>query len=209
MIKGAIFDLDGTLVSTASAHKSAWELALKEMGIEKEVNLDMLMGMRTLEIAKALAGGRYMELYERKNKYYRELVKKVARPTPCAEEILGELKEKGVKIAIVTSSIRSSAQLTLSVLNFSPDLIVAGDEVERGKPNPEPVLKALDKLGLSPEEVFGVGDTLQDVVAYYRANVRRIFLVVSELNIDREKAKEYGGKIIQTLCELRDLVNTC
>jgi HAD superfamily hydrolase (TIGR01509 family) len=208
MIKGAIFDLDGTLVSTAVAHKTAWELALKEMGIEREVNLDMLMGMRTLEIAKILANERYMELYEKKNNHYRELVKRLASPTCCAEEILWELRKRGVKIAVVTSSIRSSAQLSLSVLNFKPDLIVAGDDVERGKPDPEPVIKALKAMNLSPKEVFGVGDTLQDVIAYYKANIERIFLVVSELNINREEGVKYGAKIIQTLCKLRDLVNT-
>ncbi|AWR93405.1 HAD-IA family hydrolase [Acidianus brierleyi] len=202
MIKAAIFDLDGTLVSTANVHKTAWELALKDLNISVNVKLDNLMGMRTIEIAKILGGDRYLELFNKKNEYYKDLVIKMAKPTPCAVEILKNLRENNIKIAIVTSSLKASAELSLSILNFSPDLLIAGDEVKNGKPNPEPVISALNKLMVKADETFAVGDTMQDIIAYNRSNIQKIYLVINDININREEAKNYGARIINTLCDL-------
>jgi len=202
MIKAAIFDLDGTLVSTANVHKIAWELALKDLNISIDIKLDNLMGMRTIEIAKILGGDKYLELFNRKNEYYKELVVKMAKPTPCSVEILKNLKENNIKIAIVTSSLKASAELSLKILNFAPDLLIAGDEVKNGKPDPEPVLCALNKLRVKAEDTFAVGDTMQDIIAYNKSNISKIYLVMNDININREEAKNYGARIINTLCDL-------
>ncbi len=206
MIKAAIFDLDGTLVSTANVHKTAWELALKDLNIKTNANLDNLMGMRTIEIAKILAGDRYLELFNKKNEYYKDLVLRMAKPTPCAIEILKRLRQNNIKIAIVTSSLRASAELSLKILNFSPDFLIAGDEVKNGKPNPEPVLYALQKLDVKPGDTFAVGDTMQDVIAYNKSNIQNIYLVINDININREEAKNYGARIINTLCDILEYI---
>ncbi|AWR96585.1 HAD-IA family hydrolase [Acidianus sulfidivorans JP7] len=201
-IKGAILDLDGTLVTTANVHKKAWELAIKELGIDNNIDLDSLMGRKTSDIAKIIAGDRWKELYDRKNEYFDELVVKLAKPTPCCPEFLNNLREKNIKIAVVTSSLRRSALKSLSILNLKPDVLISADDVNNGKPDPEPVKKALQLLNLSPYEVFGVGDTLQDIVAYNKANIREIFILESDLKIDFSKAIELGAKKIKNLCYL-------
>jgi Predicted phosphatase/phosphohexomutase len=55
-VEVVIFDLDGTLAYTASSHRKAWELALKDLGLQIPENLDDLLGRRTIEIAKQLGG---------------------------------------------------------------------------------------------------------------------------------------------------------
>ncbi|AEE95129.1 HAD-superfamily hydrolase, subfamily IA, variant 3 [Acidianus hospitalis W1] len=179
----------------------AWELALKDLGIKIPVDLDKLMGRKTEEIAKLLAKDRWKELYERKNAYFDNLVKIYAKPTPCAIDLVNKLKKEKVKTAVVTSSLRRSAIESLKILNFEPDILVAGDDVKKGKPDPEPVLKALSLLGEDPRNVFGVGDTLQDVIAYYNSGIREIYLVKGDLKIDYDEAmRKYNAKVIETLC---------
>jgi HAD superfamily hydrolase (TIGR01509 family) len=200
-MNAVILDLDGTLVTTVKVHRMAWELALKDLGIKISVDLDKLMGRKTEEIAKLLAKDRWKELYERKNAYFDNLVKIYAKPTPCAIDLVNKLKKEKVKTAVVTSSLRRSAIESLKILNFEPDILVAGDDVKKGKPDPEPVLKALSLLGEDPINVFGVGDTLQDVIAYYNSGIREIYLVKGDLKIDYDEAmKKYNAKVIETLC---------
>lgn len=205
-MKGAILDLDGTLVTTAEVHKLAWQLAMKDLKLEANVNLDSLLGRKTEDIAKILGKERWKELFDKKNEYYDELVTKLASPTPCAIEFLNMLRAKNIKVAIVTSSLRRSALKSLSVLNFYPDVLIAGDDVRNGKPDPEPVRKALDALNMSPEDVFGIGDTLQDILSYRACGIKKMFILESNLRIDFNKAIELGAKKIKSLCELLNII---
>ncbi|BDC18180.1 HAD family phosphatase [Acidianus sp. HS-5] len=200
-MKAAILDLDGTLVTTVKVHRMAWELALKDLGITISVDLDKLMGRKTEEIAKLLANDRWKELYEKKNTYFDDLVKIHAKPTPCAIDLINKLRKEKIKMAVVTSSLRRSALESLKVLNFEPDILITGDDVKKGKPDPEPVMKALFLLGEEPQKIFGIGDTLQDVIAYYNSGIREIYLIRGDLKIDYEEAsKKYNAKIVDSLC---------
>ena len=81
-----------------------------------------------------------------------------------------------MRLAIVTSKASRIARRTMQVcgLGDAVDLVVAGDEVARGKPDPEPVLSALGKLGLGerPEEVVFVGDSPFDLRSGRAAGTR-------------------------------------
>lgn len=198
----AILDLDGTLVTTAEVHKLAWELAMKDLNLRSAIDLDSLMGRKTEEIAKILAKDNWKELFDKKNYYFDILVVRLASPTPCAKDFLKKLKDKGIKIAVVTSSLKRSALKSLSILNFNPDVLIAGDDVNLGKPNPEPIRKALEILNAKPEEAFGVGDTLQDIIAYKACGLKEMFILESDLKIDFTKALELGAKKVKNLCEL-------
>ena len=204
-MKGAIFDLDGTIANTAFLHKKAWELALKELGISTNVKIEYLLGRKTSEIAKILANEKWEELMNVKNKIYLQLVDNEAEATECSRELFKELKSKNVKIAIVTSSNRISATKVLSKIGLNYDVLVSGDDVKLGKPNPEGVLKALNELRVEPEKVIGVGDTDVDVTAYYNAGIKKIFLVESGVPYDKGKVLMMGAVIIKSLCDLLQL----
>jgi len=92
---GGVFDLDGTLASTAMAHLRAWQLALAEVGVTN-VNIEMrrLLGMRAYDIAKEIvraAGLSYDmmgRLIELKVKYFDLIVSSLVRPMPCAVDVI-------------------------------------------------------------------------------------------------------------------------
>jgi pyrophosphatase PpaX len=84
------------------------------------------------------------------------------------------LKEKGYKIAIVTTKLSDVVDMGLRLTKLDEffDVIVALDHVTKAKPDPEPVLMALEKLGSSPEEAIMVGDNSHDILAGKNAGTK-------------------------------------
>ncbi|MEY3274616.1 MAG: hypothetical protein RLZZ279_748 [Actinomycetota bacterium] len=80
---------------------------------------------------------------------------------PGALELLDDLQQKGIKTALVTMSMR---RMALSVANRLPmgrfDIVVAGDDVTKGKPDPEPYLRAAELLGVDIKECIAIEDSV-------------------------------------------------
>ena len=205
-IKAIIFDLDGTLVNTAFLHKEAWEVALSKLGMRANVDVTLLLGRRSADIAKILAGDKWEELLRVKNEVFLDIVSKKAEALPCAVELVNRLRREGKKVAVVTSSNRLSASNVLKKAGIEQDCLITGDDVNRGKPDPEPILKALDCLHVLPSEAIAVGDTSVDLLAYRTAGVRTIYLVRSGVPVSEEAKKEVGAVEIENLCELERIL---
>jgi pyrophosphatase PpaX len=88
--------------------------------------------------------------------------------------VVRTLHERGARLAIVTSKLSNTAERGLRVAGIAGafELIVGADDVTRGKPDPEPVLLALSKLGCSAEEAVFIGDSPHDVESGNAAGVR-------------------------------------
>ena len=95
------------------------------------------------------------------------------RPFPAACEVVAELAERGIKLAIVTSKHRETALRGLRCCELAGHfpVVVAPEDVVHPKPHPESVRKALDALGVSPSEALFVGDSPFDVMAGKAAGV--------------------------------------
>jgi HAD superfamily hydrolase (TIGR01509 family) len=79
---------------------------------------------------------------------------------PGARELLASLRAVGVKTGLVTMSMRRMAQTVVDLIDFDAfDVVVAGDDVTRPKPFPDPYLQACDALGVSPAEVVAIEDS--------------------------------------------------
>jgi pyrophosphatase PpaX len=95
---------------------------------------------------------------------------------PGAVEAVLELRARGVAVGVVTSKGREMTARTLACSGLTEllDVLITADDVRNGKPDPEPVLKALAELGLEdrPDEVLFVGDSPHDLVAGRAAGVR-------------------------------------
>jgi beta-phosphoglucomutase len=175
-IKAVIFDLDGVIVSTDEYHFQAWKRLADSLGIPfgRESN-DRIRGvsrMESLEIVLEKSSKRYSleekrELAERKNTYYRELLKRVtpSKILPGVSEMIKAVKDRGVKIAIGSSSKNARAILRAVGLEDEFDVITDGNHVTRSKPDPEVFTIAARRLGFSPEECLVVEDAKAGVEA--------------------------------------------
>jgi pyrophosphatase PpaX len=100
--------------------------------------------------------------------YQRGIHDTMVRPFPGALSMIGSLRAAGTHVGIVTSKGTSIARRTMEVCEIHEcvDVVVCGDEVKRGKPHPEPVLRAMSALGLDdPGRVLFVGDSTHDLRA--------------------------------------------
>lgn len=96
------------------------------------------------------------------------------RPFPDAAGTVAELERRGYALAIVTSKHRRAAMRGIELCGLVRhfDVIVTPEDVVEPKPHPEPVLFALEKLGVAPHEALFVGDSPHDVAAGRAAGTR-------------------------------------
>ena len=176
-VKGLIFDLDGVIVFTDQFHYQAWKKMADEMGIyfDEEINnrLRGVSRMESLSIILRKYDGEELSLEEKeklaeqKNTYYRNLLKTMT-PEDVSDEVretLEELRKRGYKIAIGSSSQNAKMILNQVRLTDAFDEISDGTNIVRSKPDPEVFLKAADFLGLEPEECAVVEDAYAGIDA--------------------------------------------
>ncbi len=212
-VKAVIFDMDGTLIDTSEAHIRAWLEASKSIGIKglKADDVRRHLGKTSLAIAKGLLRhvGVSKDLAERlaelKDKLFLKKYVYMVPPFPHSAITLSSLKAQGIKVAVVSSN---PSQLIKEVLRSTGllkyvDVIVGQDEVREGKPSPEPILKALSKLGVRKGEALVVGDSRYDMIAAKRAGVRA-YGVLTGVDTANELLKAGAQKVLPTLKELLD-----
>lgn len=178
-----IFDLDGVLTDTAELHYQSWQWLMDEMGIpfNRERN-EALRGLSRRESLETILGERSREFTEeqkeeitrRKNDEY---VSRVAKMTPGdllpgAGELLEALRQRGVPIAVASSSKNAAAVLERLQIRPLFDVLVDGNDVPDSKPNPRVFLVAAERLGVSPGRCVVVEDAASGVEAALAASMR-------------------------------------
>lgn len=95
---------------------------------------------------------------------------------PGMKELITELKKRGYKIALVTSRLKDSSVVGLTKFGINEmfDAFVSCEDTNKHKPDPEPCLIALQKLGIKPEEAIMVGDSKNDIKCAHNAGVKAI-----------------------------------
>lgn len=173
--KAVLFDLDGTLLDTTDLILASFQFtAEKHLG--RRVNREEILptfGRPLIEGLEKLAPGKGQEMivtYRQHNaKYHDEMVKIF----PGVKEVLKQLKEKQIKLGIVTSKAKVTALRGLRLFNLETyfDTIIAFEDTTIHKPNPEPVLLAMQKLNVSSKHCLMVGDSPHDLVSAQRAGI--------------------------------------
>lgn len=114
----------------------------------------------------------------REQKKWTDVYKKInegwVREFEGISELLSYLHKSNIKTAIVTSTPRSYLKKILDKFNWKIDVSVCYHDTKRKKPHPEPIFKALEKMGVKPDEyhkVFSFGDRDVDIIASNRAGV--------------------------------------
>ena len=185
MIKAVIFDLDGVIVSTDELHYLAWKHIADQEDIEftKTINhrLRGVSRMDSLEIILENAKKTYSKqekeaLATKKNNYYIELLSSLSPKDilPNVFELLNRLKDKGIKIAIGSSSKNAKAILKQIKLNDIFDVVADGNDIKHSKPAPDVFLVAAKKLGINPKHCVVVEDAVVGIEAAKAANMTAV-----------------------------------
>ena len=181
--KGAIFDMDGLLFDTELIYQQTWEEIAEERGVELESGF-----------VKAISGtnGQYMrQVIEQ---YYhvsdgRAIVdacmermrKKLSAHVPVKKgvhEILDFFQKKGIPMAVASSSAAEQIASNLKKAGIEGyfSAVISGQEVRRGKPQPDIFLRAAERIGCEPGECFVFEDSENGIKAGYAAGCTAIMV---------------------------------
>lgn len=206
--KGIFVDFDGTLVDSVGALQKAYCSFLACFGVTgSEAEFQSLNGPPLSRIVEVLRI-RYKltdapgELAAR----YSDLINAAhasARPTQGASELLARARMRGWKVAVVTSSSSRSARAWLDRNEMSAhvNVVVGGEDVSRGKPDPEPYRLALQQTECSAAHSFAIEDSPLGAQSAVGAG-----LLTYGIRLSDRDGWPNGVKFIQHLNEMMDFV---
>jgi beta-phosphoglucomutase len=202
-IKAVIFDLDGVIVSTDNCHYEAWKKMADSRGIyfDRTIN-ERLRGvsrMESLEILLERASVSYTQeekitMAAEKNVTYKELVMKLtpADILPGAMKTLEGLRDKGILIAIGSSSRNTPIILKQIGLEDYFDAVADGNNIKNSKPDPEVFLLAARMLNIPPSQCLVVEDADAGVEAALNGGMKALGVGFASAN---DKATVTAGSL--------------
>lgn len=206
-----LFDLDGTLADTVelilTCYRHTMRTHLGHVPPDQRWLSTLGTPLRDQLREFATSAGEAQAMLETYAAFQRTVHDHMVAPCPGARELVDTLRGQAVPMALVTSKRKEMTLRTLDRCGFSGafEVIVSADDVEEGKPHPEPVFAALRPLGLAPSAaVILVGDSPHDMVAGRRAGVSTGAALWGPF--DRETLKAAGADhFLETPADLLDL----
>lgn len=210
-LKALVFDMDGVLIDSESVCDVIWERLADEMGLpDIQAAIAENRGCNEALMAKNLIA-RYGEGFDCKKFFedfrvhFHEVEFSQGIPLlPHVAETLDYLKGRGYKLALATSTRRSTATRQLKAVGIF-DIFEAwtfGDEIERSKPAPDIYLKAARELGVEPAFCAGIEDSPNGIISVHSAGFRPIMVPDRIAPSDQIKALCWKiGKPLSTLKE--------
>jgi pyrophosphatase PpaX len=164
-----LFDLDGTVVDSGAIILASMRHATREV-LGREYSDEELMqavGGPGLEAQMAALAPEHVECLVDVYRAHNEPLHAELEACAGIGDVLVRLAEEGRKLGVVTAKRRSTVELAFDrvPLGHLFETVVGGDETERHKPDPEPLLLAAERLGADPAETAYVGDSPFDVRA--------------------------------------------
>lgn len=199
-IKAIIFDMDGVLIEAKEWHYEALNKALGLFGYEitRQEHLTTYDGLPTKTKLKRLTEEKGLPAYlhnfinEMKQQYTVSMIFQYCRPRFNHEYALSRLKAEGYKLAVGSNSIRMTIDLMMqkSALQKYLDFTLSNQDVTKPKPDPEIYLKAIEKLGLAPQECLIVEDNQNGIKAALASGAHLLKVeTVDDVNYDNIRAR--------------------
>lgn len=183
-LRGMLLDIDGTLLLSNDAHAHAWIDAFREFDYH-DISFEQvqpLIGMGGDKVLAKVAPGLSdnegvgKKITHRRSEIFLEKYAPQLQPASGARDLLVRLKDAGITLVIATSAKEKELEALLTAARID-DLIhhqATSDDAGESKPDPDIVQAALEKSGLSPSDVFMLGDTPYDIEAAKRSQVGAI-----------------------------------
>jgi len=167
--------MDGVLIDAREWHYESLNAALRIFGTEISrydhlVTFDGLPTKQKLEMLSIEGGfprGLHQFVNNLKQQYTMEVVYAKCKPVFQHQYALSKLKAEGLKLAVCSNSVRKSIEIMMDKSGLSPylEFFLSNQDVVKGKPDPEMYTKAMERLGLQPEECLVVEDNENGVKA--------------------------------------------
>lgn len=187
-INAFIFDMDGVLIDSYAMHKKALELTAKEYGfIVSEDEFVSIFGktsyegMKSLKYCKDWSDEKIYEFNEKQDGKFRELFKKNPKFIDGALDFIKKLYDKKFLIGIGTSAPRENAIAFVDVIGSNGYFksIITGDDVKKGKPDPEIYIKCSSALSQKPENCLVFEDSVMGIKSAKSAGMKVIGLTTT------------------------------
>lgn len=201
-----LFDLDGTVIDSGAiilaSMKHAAETVLGYVPSDDELmatvggpGLDAQMRALSAEHADEL-----VRVYRSHNEPLHDELE------ACAgmDDVLVRLRDQGRTLGLVTAKRRATVELAFARIPLGHlfDVVVAGDETERLKPDPLPLLVAADRLGVDPDDAAYVGDSPFDIRAAKAAGMHAIGVTWGKIHPRHALEREEPDALVETAEEL-------
>lgn len=212
LIKAVIFDLDGTLIDSVDAHSISWVKAFEAHGYYN-INIDdvrKLIGLSGKDIVKILLGQEALMIYKSIQKVKdTEFLRHTnnIKLFPGVKKILNDIKQVGLKLALATSTPSHILNHILPALTLENrfDVIIPGDMVRKGKPDPDIFIKAFEALKISPNNGIIIGDSEYDIIPAKAIGAKSILILTSELT-DPSKFSVKPDFIVKDFSEISSII---
>jgi phosphoglycolate phosphatase/pyrophosphatase PpaX len=216
LIRGVLFDLDGTLFDTWALYIEAYIRTLQKY-VGRRLSVVELLGLHPVSeigLLRAVVGdSRLVDAHREFLGIYRTLHGELFGGIyPGIEEMLTELRRQRLLLGLVTGKSKAAWEVTSTAIGLGRfDAVVTDDDVDQPKPNPDGIALALQRLGLKPDEAVYVGDSPGDAKASRAAGVRFAAALwpkaPEEVEAFVRAVGEYGPwRILQRPSELPDAV---
>jgi len=184
VIEAVIFDVDGVLVDSYAAHFESWKRLGGETGVTlTEAQFAESFGRRSREVIRQhwgsmrhLTDAEVERLDYRKEKLFREILEKDFPGMDGARELIEALATDAMRIAVGSSAPEENVELVLDRLGVRDHVhvVVTGEDVQRGKPDPQVFLIAAERLAVAPARCVVVEDAPAGLEAARHAGMRAI-----------------------------------
>ena len=189
-----IFDVDGVLVDSYTAHLESWRALARERGCHEmtEDEFRATFGRTSREIIAemwtedALSAAQVRELDDRKEELFRDMLRADFQAMPGAGELIDSLRSAGFVIAAGSSGPPDNVLLVLEQLQRQNKFgaVVTGVDVQRGKPEPEVFLRCAQRLGVAAEQCAVIEDAQVGIEAANRAGMLSVGLAAPPRTVD-------------------------
>ena len=192
--RAVVFDLDGTLIDTIplilASHQHATRTVLGT-ALPDELLLSGI-GRPLLHQMRIFDEGRAQELFDTYRSWNHANTERMLRGFEGVDDLLTRLDRADIRVGVVTSKSRDAVDLAFGIVPppVTFDTVVTFDDTDRHKPEPEPILLALERMGVGPDRAAYVGDAPWDIQAARAAGCAAVAVTWGAATADRLREEE-------------------